>query len=180
MDDSKWIASEGGALIAVEQKLQSDWGGICRLTVPAAGASNDYQRIPEKLEYIQVIDLHSGQGLIFGEGPLDTTFWEDPDQKLFIVRTIYCDPDFDADAIMRGLDQTMFENPVERIKFAFASSRVVIFDSADDGSCSGIPYIKEDIPPGHYQITTILYEPNKRASLIIHRFDMLKKQDRSF
>ena len=168
MKSPKWIMSEGGPLIAVERELQAFWGGICRLTVATPGAASDYDRPPEALNYIQPIDLEYGKGLIFGEGPVDTTFWQEPDRQLHIVRTIFCDPDFEVNKMMLSLDQALFENPVEQIDFTFFSGNIVIFDSADDGSYHDVKKIEANISPGEYKISTILHEPNARSCSIIH------------
>jgi hypothetical protein len=167
----KWIMSEGGPLIAVERELRASWGGICRLTVPAQGAANDYDRPPQRLDYIQTIDLDRGQGLVFGEGPVDTTFFQESDQLLYIVRVIYCNLDFDLNRLMTSLDGRLFDSPIETIDFRLFSGNLSIFDSAEDGSRSDVSSIDAKVSPGLYRVDTVLYQSDEAACSIIHRMN---------
>ena len=67
------------------------------MTKPEKNAVNDYERVPGQLNFIQTIDLRSGQALVFGEGPLDTAFWSAPDGENFVIRLIFCDSDFECE-----------------------------------------------------------------------------------
>lgn len=169
----KWIMSEGGALIAVDSGLKPSWGGICKLTVPTQKAKNDYERIPERLDYIQAINLRCGEALIFGEGPLNTTIWQSHDTRFFVVRMIYCEPDFAVDDIMHNTSLMSLGKPDEEMRFEFFSDQVTIFDSADDGSRKDVDCLHADIKPGRYEILTKLCKPDDLTCFIIHKFDKI-------
>ena len=166
-----WIMSGGGPLIAMESKLQISWGGVLRLTVAQAAAETDYDRPPEELDYLQSIDLHDGSALIFGNGPLDTAFWQSQRGKLFIVRVIYCEPSFDFESVMRQIDRDGLCAPCEEMDFSFATGELVMFDSADDGAHTEKERVQARILPGKYKIITQTIEYANSAYLILHRFD---------
>jgi hypothetical protein len=174
MDTLKWVASYGGPLIAMDFNLQAQWGGIFRLTVECPGAKNDYDRPPERLKYLQTIELETGRALIFGEGPLHTAFWQSAAGTIFIVRAIYCEPDCDTDALLAGMDQKTFDDPRETLDFDIFTDTLVVFDSSDDGRHVDKEIISTDIRPGHYRIVSTTYESNESTLFLLHRFDQVE------
>lgn len=171
MGTLKWVASYGGPLIAMDIDLQAQWGGIFRLTVECPGAKNDYDRPPERLKYLQTIELETGRALIFGEGPLHTAFWQSAAGTIFIVRAIYCEADCNTDALLAKIDQKIFDNPCEVLDFDIFADTLVVFDSSDDGMHVDKEMISTNIRPGHYRIMTATYEPDESALFLMHRFD---------
>ena len=173
MDRLSWIMSEGGPLICLEAKFAPSWGGVFRLTVSKTGAKNDYERPDNRLYFLQSIPLQVGKALIFGEGPLDTAFWHSDNDRLFIARIYYCEPDVDVDVIMRAVDESIFENPRESLEFYFGSSELIMFDSAEEGDEPDKKSVTASIEPGRYEILTQTYEPDELTALVLHRFDRI-------
>lgn len=174
MDTLKWVASYGGPLIAKDYNLQDHWGGIFRLTVDTPGAKNDYERPPEQLKYLQIIELETGQALIFGEGPLHAAFWQSAAGTIFIVRAMYCEADCDTDGLLAKMDQRIFDDPCAILDFDIFTDTLVVFDSSDDGRHVDKEMISTSIKPGHYKIITAKYAPDESALFLLHRFDQLK------
>ena len=171
-----WVMSAGGALICIGDDYVPFWGGILRLTIDSGIKKNDYERTYGLSRYADVVPLSKGNALLFGQGPLDTSFWIDKNQTIYIIRIYFCDShadDTSFDKIMQNLDESLFERPREVLDFDVASSRLVMFDSANDGTDIDDKVVSVDIEPGRYRVLTQTYDPDPTCSLVLHRFDRL-------
>lgn len=163
--------SEGGPLICVEAALAETWGGIDRLSVSKPGAETDYDRAYEGLrKALTTAPLKNGAALFF-QGPYDTSFWRRPsDDKVFVVRIEACEIDTDFDALLRNIDDKLFEDPIETTDFTFLTGDLKLFDSAWNGDDRELKFIKFTIETGKYFISTKYIETNE-YSIYLHRFD---------
>ena len=171
MSLSKWIMSNGGPLICMEQKLEGSWGGTEALSIPTPGLRSDYDRICQTFEYIYTLPVAGGQALALGELTLDTTFWRSRTATLFLVQVATCEEDFDLGMTMSSVASDSFDNTCMITEFVFSSADIVVFDSAERGSDAKKPYIGSSLHPGTYIIRTRLFDADPTCSLLLHRFD---------
>jgi hypothetical protein len=173
MSEFMWIMSEGGPLICMEAALAPSWRGVFGLSLRSDEAPNDYERAGGVERYVETLPLQSGQALVFGEGPLDTSVWKAESGQVFLVRIFACDEGVDFDAIMRGVEQSLFDSPAEQLEISFATPDLVIFDSAERGLESAKDCLAFSLAAGRYRILTQRYDPSPEAWLILHRFDRI-------
>lgn len=171
MSNLKWIMSEGGPLICMEKRFMESWRGCDALSIGGDGAPNDYERAARVFDYLEVLSLRDGQALVFGEGPLDTSIWRSNGGQLFLVRVFACEEEVDVESAIQALKMHDFDNPGEALDFSFATSDLVLFDSAEAGNEPAKDCLAFSITPGRYKILTQPYHPDSLTSLVLHRFD---------
>lgn len=165
-----WITSLGGPFLCVDRELLPSWRGIDGLSVPSATVASDYERTDHPLLYGAPVELVAGWGIALGQGPHDTTFYRSSAGSLYVMRVIACDLDVDFEEVMRTLSDTVFQDPRERLQFSVSSGEIVIFDSSCPGDQADEELVSERLDPGPYDFLSVLYEPDERASFILHKF----------
>jgi len=169
----KWVRSAGGPLICVERDLVSSWCGILGNSVntpPSKAALNDYERACSVSDYLGIVEVANKCALILGDMPLETTVCYLSPESLLLVRVFYIDPNVDLLQLLKSQSNIIFDEPIESIAFEIESGQMIIFDSAALGVRLGEESLSFDLPPGHYQILTQVFEPDSRTSLLVHKF----------
>lgn len=169
----KWIMSAGGPLICLEQHLEPSWGGIDKLTIPCSGARTDYDRACEPYrtrppyDYLNIVPVHGGEALLFGDVALDTALCKARSGALMVVRLIYACADFDDmfDSFMSKLDESIFDSPIEAIDFTIETSALSMFDSAEPGYNESKDRLLFELYPGDYRGVDQCIQPRSRRLL---------------
>jgi hypothetical protein len=169
------IQSAGGPLICVESRLSHLWRGIDGLSVNSdasmVGISTDYERAYKRPNnFLTVLPLIHGAGLILGEMPLITGVWKNSLNQVVLWRIYYADQEDDVPRMLTSLPEETHNASLQSIEFSFGSQNVIIFDSAWPGDEAQSDSISFEIAPGNYRVTTHVADPTPRAKLLLHRF----------
>lgn len=159
-----WIESTGGPLLLLERELLPYWHGILENGV----TGTDYDRACRIADYVGAIEVGPGVGLILGEEPFSTTWWQSEDLlNSFLVRWVCAEDEAKVRAVLSSLSSGNQWQPTDvRI---LVDSELILFDS----SCPGTDiddYLTIKIAAGRYTVETLYYSPNDELSLILHRF----------
>lgn len=162
---TEWIESTGGPLLLLEKELLPYWHGISR----SSATMTDYDRACKIADFVGAIKVGPGSGVILGEEPLSTTWWQSPHLlNSFLVRWVCAENEERVRAALSSLPRDIRCEATE-VKLEAFNGELILFDSA----CCGTDiddYLTIEIPRGRYAIETLHFEPNHELSLILHRF----------
>jgi hypothetical protein len=174
-----WIESSGGPLLLLSSEHLADWEGVdsssnghivqatFRWNDPSVAAT-DYDRACDVEDYIAVIPVANGTGLVLNQEPMPTAWWPHDDQiGGLLIRWLQGDPETDVLELLAHLPNLGWESG--HITFTVGSSSLYLFDAASPGNELD-EHLTIALRAGAYRITTALYEPDNRTSLILHRF----------
>lgn len=174
----RWITSEGGPLLLLNEGNLDKWGGIDELiTGPAAhksyspfGRPTDYDRACSVEGFIGSIAIGTEQGIVFGDEPMRTT--SVPCQTecgVTIIRWVFGESENEFLKCTVDIPETLF-----RLDGAFAirGPTLLLFDSALSGknvktSCS--EFLTIELESSVYDAKTAIYQPDERTSMVVHR-----------
>jgi Immunity protein 21 len=167
-----WVKSGGGPLLCAPIDLSVLWQGTNANSElgHAAKVTSDYERACQIRDYVGAIDIQGRRALVLGDMPLEIAVFSDDCFSVTIVRLMFIDPGIDAFHLARGVNDSLFLSPMEKLDFHTTSGEMVIFDSAIPGRGAKDGGIFFTIRPGGYTILTVAVEPNTRTSMILHRF----------
>jgi hypothetical protein len=128
----KWIATDGGPLIALDLRLLDEWNGI-----PQEDASsttpNDYKRACAINDYLGTIPVGDGWGVVLGDMPLQMA-WR-PLEKGgggILVRWFYAPNRSVVHTKLQNLHDVTWE--ASDVRLLITSGRCIVFDAAWGGS----------------------------------------------
>jgi hypothetical protein len=164
----EWIRSEGGPLILLEERLRPSWNGV----LPVEGVVNsDYQRACGVADYVGLIPVGSGVGIVLGEEPIPATWVSSMPHLGYgaLVRSYYDEFNPGIWSSLNDVKPEIFVDPTLTVELR--DSRLVLFDSGEPGSNVLGDELAISIEPGEYRISTGEYRPNQEILLWIHRFE---------
>ena len=161
----KWIESAGGPLLLLERALLPYWQG----SFGDGASTTDYDRACQVADYVGEIEVASGSGVVLGEEPFSTTWWQS-ERSLngCLVRWGFAENEMKVREVLSSLLVAQHWRATD-IKLEILNGELILFDSA----CSGTAVddsLTITIPPGAYTVETLHYNPNDELSLILHRF----------
>ena len=172
-----WVESGGGPLLLLDQGLAEHWTGIF---TPGADPEEDplegtdYGRACEVEDYLDIIDIGLGQGVVLGGEPAPTTWWPLPEGGGLLVRWLGAEREEDVIAAVSDPSDVAWE--AANIELHVTSRTLLLLDSAcsaaecEPGAVGGLAdSLAIDIKPGTYRFDTALLEPNESMSLLLHR-----------
>ena len=160
-----WIESTGGPLLLLEDALLAHWHG----SYGNSGVLTDYDRACKIADYIGIIEVGGGTGLLLGEEPFATSWWSsDQIARSFLVRWVAAENEEQVRAELNSLPS---ESPWQSadVNFEIYNGQLTLFDSACLGSAIDA-FLTIEIPRGSYAVETLHYDPSDKLSLILHRF----------
>jgi hypothetical protein len=160
-----WIESAGGPLLLLEEDLLKYWNG-CFST--SEDTPTDYERACSVHDYLGVIVVDSGHGIVLGEEPFSTAWW--PSATLgqgFLVRWVYAEDEAAVTYALEHLPNTAWQST--DVEFQVSNDKLLLFDAACSASDVDERLVIE-IPEGWYVAETLHYQPDEQTSLILHRF----------
>lgn len=168
-----WVETNGGPLICLERRSLAVWGGIDRLTIPAAGAETDYDRAGtvSYMAYTGVVPLKQGEALILGDAPLSTTIFLSTTKRILIARAIYASGD--EDRILMVNRDVPFDECCEVLEINWQSSPIVMFDSAYPGDDQDLRMLSFEVEPGRHRVSTRTWEPDPESAFILHAVERI-------
>ncbi len=161
-----WITSAGGPLLFLEEHLLPHWHGY---------DTSDYDRACSIKDYLGLLEVGPGQGLVLGEEPMPTAWrsFPRPPGGMFI-RWQWADDDDSVVRAIADLEKVSWE--ATGIVFDVANSSLVLFDavcSGQDPDCNTTGCrLNIRLEEGHYFIQTAHYQPDENTALILHRLRM--------
>ena len=160
-----WVESTGGPLILLEEDLVPYWRGY--LSASDSGMS-DYQRACEVSDYLGSIEVGSRSGVVLGEQPFSSTWWQDRElDHGMIVRWICAENEAPVIQALTNLSASNWQRT--DVVLEVTKGSLLLFDSASPGNDIET-FILIQFPKGTYIAETLHYEPNQDTCLILHRF----------
>ena len=174
----KWITSEGGPLLLLDEQELGGWGGVIDAidewppgeSFSPDGFPTDYDRACRISGYLGTIPVGATQALVIADEPLPTT-WVPAASGGTIVRYLYTACDDPPVDWLDGLPDSIFE---QETTLLVAGETLVLFDAAIAGrDVLGEPaqHLVLNLRPGLYNVKTATYEPNAETSMVLHRLE---------
>ncbi len=164
-----WVESAGGPLILLEEHLLASWRG-CFSPPEAANDVTDYDRACGVDDYLGTIAVASGYGLVLGDEPMRTTWWQLPEAHTgILVRWQWAASEHDVITALTSLTDVIWAEA--GINLHISDGNLVLFDAACVGN-EVDERVRIALAPGHYVLTTAQYTPNSSLSLLLHRVNL--------
>ena len=129
------------------------------------GPATDYDRACDISDYLGVIDVGNGKGIVLSDEPLMTTWIPSLDGGL-LVRWGFAESEKDVISAALNIPHDAYED--SGFSLAVGNSSLVLFAACESGHDQLYPRIEFKIEPGNYRILTSKYESNE-TGLICHR-----------
>ena len=175
----QWVTCDGGPLLLLAKENLPAWEGSARPSQGrkmeaefrwrSDGPATDYDRACDVEDYIALIDVGAGKGMVLGGEELDAT-WVPLFDGGLLVRWVYGESDEESLTAIDRIPKDFFED--SDLSFSVGESPLVLFAACESGSDQIYPRIEFQIAPGCYQILTSRYEEIDRISLICHRLKL--------
>ncbi len=161
----KWVSSGGGPLILMPQSLLQYWNGIYALEPPHQNLATDYDRACGVEEYVGIVNVADGEGLVLGDLPSPTSCIPIDSKTFIITRLVWIDEKRQVENILRevSLEQHWIDT---NIRISFNSGNLVLFDSASLGHKLN-DFLNIEVNSGDYKISTFSYEPDEELNLFL-------------
>lgn len=159
-----WVSAGGGPLLLLDRRFLPRWLGD---TPASPHAGTDYDRACAIDDYVGLVNVGSGHGLVLDDEPLQTAWW--PAEAIgggILVRWRWAP---DEMAVVRALGQ--LEGIVWQTTgctLPVATGDLLLFDAADSGAAVS-DCLSIALRPGDYDVTTTLHSPDRDTALILHR-----------
>lgn len=152
----KWIQSTGGPLLLMADALLPSW----------RGTEQDYARACGIDDWLGVLSVGSGNALVLGDEPMQTTAWQE-DNRCLLVRWSYAQDESIVVKHLMTADQLEFSGPGTMIDFG--SRSVTLFDSSAAGSdLHDEETLRIKLPAQTCEISTLNWKPDQHTRLILH------------
>jgi hypothetical protein len=178
----RWVYSEGGPLILLEERFLDEWGGVIdqiqgsreEKSYSPDGKSTDYDRACSVREYIGRIDVGTGAAIVLGDMPMQTTWISKvPWNGGMLARWMFAKNDAEFSGWLQTITGKLFH---PEFQFFVEQTPLVLFDSGFAGrNIKKRPdeFLLIALKPGTYEISTAVYQPDNQTSMVLHRFILL-------
>lgn len=174
----EWVSSGGGPLLFLGENLLDAWGGTDYQGELAGNsyrpaerqAITDYDRACEVRNYVDVIPVGQGQGLVLSGEALETTWYPLQGRSGgILVRWIYAPGDEEVEEALRSLPADLSYQ--DGLDLNVSSSGLVLFDAAMPGRDIVTPLLRITLDTGRYRVLTAEYAPVPEMALLLHRLE---------
>ena len=156
-----WVSSSGGPLLLLPVVHLGEWHGTEDAGPPNFGADDgpsvDYERACAVTDYTGVIPVGTGEGLVLGDDPNDTTWIPYPWGGI-LVRWVHARGAEEAEAVLASIPSGLKWKAAG--VFRASGSPLELFDSAEPGTSASIERLRIDLGVGTYQICRADYKPD--------------------
>jgi hypothetical protein len=142
---------------------------------PEAPAT-DYDRAADVKDYLAVLEVGDGEGLVLNGSPMSTSWRPDADRRggLF-ARWVCADNDAIVEASLKRVPPDLWGPPW--VEFTVDDPVLYLFDSAYAGSDvaaqrEGAEPLLLRLEPGVYLVSTGYYQPDDSTELVLHRLSL--------
>ncbi len=167
----QWVESAGGPLVVIPLELARSWRGIEALP---GDSVTDYDRACDVDDYLGVLEVGLGRGLVLGDEPMRTAFIPSGDGGI-LVRWGYAPSE---EAVVRAIGDVgeSIWSPIGH-RLRVGTDGAIMFDAAcprgeepgkrRPGECRAA--LDVPLAAGSYRVETADYRPNDETWLILHR-----------
>ena len=154
----------------LEKHLLEKWQGVFEKN--SSVPESDYDRACGINDYVGLVSIDAGFGVILGEEPFLTTWlplsqanggllvrWDFADNEASVIEALTGFPD---------LQEVRWEST--GIEIQFFGNKLYLFDAAY-GRGQIDEWLEIEMPAGRYEAQTVHYKPNDQTSLRLHRFE---------
>ena len=177
----KWITSEGGPLLLLDERELGNWGGAIDPidesppgeSFSPGGFPTDYDRAGRVDGYLGRIPVRMTEALVFSDEPMPTT-WVPAEFGGTIVRSWWFASS--DQQLMEWLNEIPAMTFHEEGTFLVEGQRLLLFDSALPGrdvTVEPSQYLVLEMTMGFHNVKTAIYEPNAETSMVVHRFERI-------
>jgi len=153
----KWLNSLGGPLILLPEELVGHWRGM---------DGGDYDRACAVDDYVGLVDVNTGTGLVLDDEPLQTCWSALSAESGMLVRWVHADSEASVTNALRNVPASIWE--VTRLRIRTESGKFLLFDSVLSGK-EVEDSLLIAVRPGIYAIDSAEYRPDAKTCLILHR-----------
>jgi hypothetical protein len=179
-DSLVWLDDENAPLLLVSRSHVADWEGIdppsngriVKATFrwgDADAPATDYDRACDVNDYLGLLSVGNGTGLILNDMPM-TTAWRafSGNKGGWLIRYWMADSEADVLAAFNALPNEIWEDT--GTTFTVDTEPLYVFEVPENGKdLDSIEHLTMELSPGDYSIETAVYE-TKSAGLVAHRF----------
>ncbi|HEX8288441.1 MAG TPA: Imm21 family immunity protein [Pyrinomonadaceae bacterium] len=173
----EWITTEGGPLLLLLEKHLDAWDGTDE---PSNGriveanfrwnpdiSATDYDRACDVDDFLGVIDVGEGQGIVFGDKPLMTTWLPLTTElgKMF-VRWVEAENEADLIEFATSFSQTDFHDTL--VSITVEDSDLILFAAYEAGRDNFDVRLRIGLANGRYKFST-LYVSDRLTTVLCHR-----------
>ena len=184
MANHVWIQSNGGPLLLLPATLLTEWSGseappaarevVASFRWRPGGPATDYDRACDVSDYVGVIAVGAGEGLVLGEEP-DPTTWLADGHGGILARWIHAPS---GEEVAAALERVPMELSWELAgTFRVVGSPLVLFDAAEPGVEPLLPRLKLEVAPGLYAVAQVAYRPDAETALRLVRLQRIADAD---
>lgn len=180
-----WFEGNGGPLLLLSHEYMRYWEGIrpptdrniranFRWGYPNAPAT-DYDRACDVNDWLGLIEIDKGKGLVLGDEPLRTTWKpiETGEAVGMLIRWLYAENEEEVLEALRRVPHSIWE--ATGLMFIVGTEPLYLFDAACPGKeLTDDERLIVNVNPGSYAVDTASYEPDDKTALILHRFVQIK------
>lgn len=171
-DSLHWIASAGGPLILLSGEHLSDWSGIglddqLDFDILPTAQETDYDRACAVEGYLELLRVGAGQGLILGDEPMSTAWWQLSATEGILIRWVYGDDEANPVQLLMPIEAHIWTS--SGLVFIVGQHPPFLFDSAEPGE-EASERLTIALDEGKYAIDTEIARPNDRTEMVLHRF----------
>jgi hypothetical protein len=169
-------------LLLVEKEVLHAWEGTdipsdgrtveARFRWNPDGPATDYDRACDVDDYLGLIDVGNGKGLVLGDEPLMTT-WLPLEDSGLLVRWICADSEAELLEAAQNIPDDAYDDC--GLSFIVKEPPLVLFAACESGEEPIYDRIEIKIPPGSYRISTKRHEADETTAVLCHRLEREKE-----
>jgi len=161
MTSMTWIASTGGPLVILEDRLLDHWEGVGDAV--QLGEGTDYDRACAVDGWIGIVEVGDGTAVVLGDEPAATCAFDAPSGVL-VIRWIHASSDWDPGDVEKLLKQRWERSAI----WTVGSQEQTVQDSAFAGGDSEIDRLHLRLPAGRYEVLTADHRPDPETYMVLH------------
>lgn len=181
----QWVDSNGGPLIVLPLEIAHYWNGVSPppgVAIPEGwvwgdpdGPVCDYDRACQVDDYVGMVEVGPGVGLVLGDEPMRTAFLPSNDGGI-LLRWGHAEGEDELWQAVAGADD--WSQTTHRLQVS--QGTILIIDAASAGSerppheGGGDPnWLEFTLPKGQYRVDYVDFRPNERTWLILVRLSRI-------
>lgn len=166
----RWIESDGGPLLLLSSAQLTAWSGYA-IELEADGPSSsetDYERACAVEDYLGLIAVADGQGVVLGDEPMATAWRSVSSVEGIFIRWVYGEDEGQMSEYMSHIGTVQWRPT--GVSLAVAGEPLYLFDAAWPGAdVIEYEYLKISLDAGTYSFDTGTLRAGDRTELILHR-----------